>query len=244
MTTAFTVVVVLFLASCSKSDAEQIGAVEDRKATPQLRATDVTTLISDSGITRYRISAAQWDVYDKAEEPYWEFPKGIYLDRFDQDLSIDASIESDYAKYLEKPQIWELRKNVKATNLQGERFESELIYWDQKKERIYSDTAIVVHRAKYTINAMGFESDQTLTNYDFYKITGRIYIDPDDLEESNDSLNSATSISTLPSEPPSDKLTENPKTTLAAEENESAAEKRENDILEKQILQERPIKKQ
>jgi LPS export ABC transporter protein LptC len=180
-------VVILFLAACGKSDAERIDAVVDRSMTPQLHAENITTLISDSGITRYRINAALWDIYDKAEEPYWEFPSGIYFERFAPDLTVDANIESNYAKYFEKKQLWELKGDVKATNLQGERFESEIMYWDQKNERIYSDTAIVVYREKYIINAMGFESNQTLTQYDFYKTTGIIYIDADEDEVDNDS---------------------------------------------------------
>jgi LPS export ABC transporter protein LptC len=236
MTTAIVVVVVLFLAACSKSDAERIDAVTDRSMTPQLHAENITTLISDSGITRYRINAALWDVYDKAEEPYWEFPLGIYFERFAPDLTVDANIESDYAKYFEKKQLWELKGNVKATNLQGERFESEIMYWDQKNERIYSDTTIVVHREKYIINATGFESNQTLTQYDFYKTTGIIYVDADEPEDEagNDSTNvqNLSHTPALPAPEPKKPLQMHPQVASPKAERKPASTKEKNLKLE------------
>ena len=53
-----------------------------REQLPVLITDSVTTLISDSGITRYRIEALQWLIYDKTDTPYQEFPKGIYLEQF------------------------------------------------------------------------------------------------------------------------------------------------------------------
>ncbi len=165
MAAAYAVVMLLFIACSSKSTTETIDAVPDRTSMPRLDATQVTTVISDSGITRYRISAQEWLIYDKAAEPYWDFPTGIVLEKFDPDLNVDASIESDYARFLENPQIWELTGNVVAINLEGEMFETEQLFWDQKTERIYSDSLITITRATSIIWGLGFESNQTMTNY-------------------------------------------------------------------------------
>lgn len=126
ITTIVTVVVVLFLAvSCSKTEIEKIDAVVDRTTIPRLRATQITTVISDSGITRYRISTPQWDVFDKATQPYWEFPMGMYCENFDENLKIEADIRSNYAKFFVNEQLWELKGDVKMMNIKGELFETE-----------------------------------------------------------------------------------------------------------------------
>ncbi|MCE1155873.1 MAG: LPS export ABC transporter periplasmic protein LptC, partial [Bacteroidales bacterium] len=63
MTTALLVVVVLFsFISCGSKDTELAEAVSDRATLPQLHAQAITTVISDSGITRYRINTPQWDI--------------------------------------------------------------------------------------------------------------------------------------------------------------------------------------
>lgn len=166
MTTAFWVVVVLFsLSACNEKEPELAEAVKDRAALPYLHATDVTTVVSDSGITRYRINTPQWDVYDKASQPYWEFPAGIHLERFDEQLRVDANVHCLYAHYLEREQLWKLKGKVRATNIQGELFETELLFWDQRMERIYSDSLIKITKAEYIIIGVGFESNQDMSKY-------------------------------------------------------------------------------
>ena len=171
--TAILVVVVLFgAAACSKEEAPKLEAVKDRKKLPGLAATKITTVISDSGITRYRIYTDQWDVFDRAAEPYWNFPKGLHFERFDKRLNIDANFHSKTAKYYEYKKLWEFRGNVKAVNIKGEMFETDLLYWDQTQERIYSDKFIRVTQATRVITAYGFESDQSLTKYNFRNVEG------------------------------------------------------------------------
>ena len=158
---------------CQRRDVRlQSKAITDRKNTPVLHATDVNTLISDSGIVRYRIKAQTWQVYDRADTPYWEFPDGIYLERFDANLESDANIEADYAFYDETAQRWKLVGNVKALNLKGETFETPLLFWDQKTESVYSDSSIVITRETSVIKGIGFRSNQSMTKYTILRPTG------------------------------------------------------------------------
>jgi len=173
ITTALIVVVVLFfIASCSKENQEKLGAIVDRSALPKLHATEITTVISDSGITRYRISAPRWDVYDQANKPYWDFPNGIRFEKFDLNLKVDANMRSNYARFNENEQLWELKGKVKAMNLQGELFETEQLFWNQREERIYSDSLIKITQVGHIITGIGFESNQTMTRYMIKKPQG------------------------------------------------------------------------
>ena len=167
------VLLVLVIAGCRRRDVRlRADAVTDRAAMAVLEASDVTTIISDSGVVRYRIKAQTWKVYDKADTPYWEFPDGIYLEKFNTELEPDASIESDYAFYNEPAQRWMLRGNVKAMNLEGEQFETPLLFWDQKSELIYSDSSIVITREASIIQGVGFRSNQEMTKYTILRPTG------------------------------------------------------------------------
>ena len=163
--------------SCRKRSIKlRAEAVSDRKAMAVLEAEDVMTIVSDSGVTRYRIKAPKWRVYDKADTPYWEFPDGIFLEKFNLQMESDATIEADYAYYNEPAQLWMLKGNVKALNLNGEQFEAPLLYWSQKEERVYSDSSIVITRESSIIKGVGFRSDQSMTQYTILKPTGVIPI--------------------------------------------------------------------
>ena len=162
-----------FVYSCTQKEVRhRAGAIADRKAMPALAGDEVTTLISDSGITRYRITAKKWLVFDKADTPYWEFPEGVYLEKFNLNLEADATIEADYAYYNEPAQRWMLRGNVQAVNLQGERFETPLLFWDQPTESVYSDSSIVITREASIIKGVGFRSNQEMTKYTILRPTG------------------------------------------------------------------------
>ena len=162
-----------FVYSCTKKEVRhRAGAIADRKAMPALAGDEVTTLISDSGITRYRITAKKWLVFDKADTPYWEFPEGVYLEKFNLNLEADATIEAEYAYYNEPAQRWMLRGNVQAVNLQGERFETPLLFWDQPTESVYSDSSIVITREASIIKGVGFRSNQEMTKYTILRPTG------------------------------------------------------------------------
>lgn len=167
------VLLALVIVGCKPRDVRlRAAAVTDRKATPVLQATDVNTIISDSGIVRYRIKAPTWQIFDKADTPYWEFPDGVYLERFDENLEPDATVEADYAFYNEPAQRWLLKGNVEALNLEGERFETPLLYWDQKSESVYSDSSIVITRESSIIKGVGFRSNQSMTQYTILRPTG------------------------------------------------------------------------
>lgn len=167
------VVTTVFLSSCEKKvKNEVVKGFTDPQTVPSLRSLDVTTLISDSGITRYRIKAKEWLMYENAKEPYWLFPKGIYVEKFDENFHVDAFIMGDTAIFYKYKQLWELKGNVKMANLQDERFFTELLFWDQRKREIYSDSAIHIEKVDRIIEGIGFVSNEPMTQYTINKTTG------------------------------------------------------------------------
>lgn len=175
--------------SCAKEKTEKVAAVLDRAQMASLEAFDVNTVISDSGITRYRIISPEWLVFDKADTPYWDFPKGILLEKFNARFDVDATVKGDYARYNQDSQIWELDGNVIAVNQQGEQFVTNQLFWNQKTERIYSDSLITITRASSIIVGVGFESNQEMTKYTIRQPKG---VFPFSDAEERDSISQAT----------------------------------------------------
>ena len=181
ITTTFAVVVMLllFMASCGKENKEVVEVTFDPENTYTLRTTDVSSLISDSGITRYRINTEEWLVFDRKNPPYWAFEKGVYLEKFDSVFNVEASVKADTAYYYEKQKLWKLMSNVDIQNLKGERFETDLLYWDQNKHTIYSDQFIRIEQPDRIITGHGFDSNEQMTIYTIRKPEGIFYVDDD-----------------------------------------------------------------
>jgi LPS export ABC transporter protein LptC len=162
----------LLSGSCSGGHQETVEVTFDPEQTYTMRTTDVSTLVSDSGITRYRANAKEWLVFGKANEPYWYFPEGIYLEQFDTLFQVKASIKADTAYYYERQELWKGIGNVEMRSLENEYFTTSLIFWDQKSQKIYSDQHIRIEQQDKIITGIGFESNQSMTEYKIFNSTG------------------------------------------------------------------------
>ena len=171
------VMLVLF-SSCSNKDKNLAKAISERDSLPSLHTIGVNTLISDSGIIRYKIITEDWKIFDKKEPPYWAFEKGVYLEKFDSLFHIDASIKADTAYYYERKKLWELRGNVHIRNQQGDKFDTSILFWNEREQKIYSKKPIRIEQAdKSIINGMyGFESNQQLTQYKIFNSSGEFTV--------------------------------------------------------------------
>jgi LPS export ABC transporter protein LptC len=173
ITAAFLAAVMFVLfPACSGKDKKLAEAIAENDTLPSMKSLGVTTLISDSGITRYKIVAEEWLIHDKKNPPYWAFEKGVYLEKFDTLFRVDASIKADTAYYHEKKKLWELRGHVQILSQRGDRFHTDLLFWDEKKEKVYSDKFIQIEQEDKVIKGYGFESNQDLSEYEIKNTTG------------------------------------------------------------------------
>jgi len=187
-TTLGVVVMLLLFFSCGGGKKEVGDAISERDSLPCMSTLGVITFISDSGITNYKMVAEEWLTYDKKNPPYQAFEKGAYLEKFDSLLNVEASIKADTVYNYDKKQLWELRGNVEIENVKGERFETELLYWDQNSGRVYSDKFIKIDQIERIIYCIGFESNQDMTDYVIRKPTGQLYFEESQPSDSTKTL--------------------------------------------------------
>lgn len=189
ITTFFGAVVMLLLLSACSGNRKSLGdAITERDSLPIMDTRGVTTLISDSGVTRYRITTEEWLVFDKKNPSYWAFEKGLFLEKFDSLFDVEASVKSDTAYYYDKKKLWKLIGNVDIRNVKGERFETELLYWDQDKHTIYSDKFIRIEQPDRIVTGHGFDSNEQMTIYKIRQAGGNFYVDDDASTSPTDSL--------------------------------------------------------
>lgn len=169
----------LSFSSCD-GKAKAIGdAITERDSLPMMQTMGVTTLISDSGVTRYRVNTEEWLVFDRKKPSYWAFEKGVYVEQFDSIFNIEASIKADTAYYYDKERLWKLIGNVDIQNRKGERFNTELLYWNEATQKVYSDKFIRIEQPDRIITGHGFDSNQQMTVYVIRNIEGIFYVEDD-----------------------------------------------------------------
>ena len=180
-----------FFASCSEGKKAMAPAVSDSIMLPMMTSTGVSTLISDSGVVRYKIIAEEWDVYDKLDTSKWSFEKGVYLEKFDNQMRIEAKVKADTAYYYDRLKLWDLRGHVNILNIKGEKFNTSQLFWDQDKERVYSDRFIRIQQVDKILTGYGFTSNQQFTDYVIHNTAGIFPVEDTPRDSlSNDSVHS------------------------------------------------------
>lgn len=172
-----TIVMLLLFPSCGGNKKVTGEAITERDSMAMMQTLGVSTLISDSGVTRYRVNTEEWLVFDRKKPSYWAFEKGVYLEQFDSVFHVEASIKADTAYYYDKQRLWKLIGNVDIQNRKGERFNTELLYWDEAKQKVYSDKFIRIQQPDRIISGHGFDSNQQMTVYVIRNIEGIFYVD-------------------------------------------------------------------
>ena len=182
------IVMLLLFSSCGGKKKELGEAITERDSLPSMATLGVVTYISDSGVTRYRMEAEEWLMYDRKRPSYWAFEKGVYLEQFDSLFNVDASIKADTAYFYDKQKLWKLMGNVDIKNRKGERFNTELLYWNQATEKVYSDRFIRIEQPDRIITGYGFDSNQQMTIYQIRNMGGIFYVDEEEQKASTDSV--------------------------------------------------------
>ena len=180
-----------FLFSCFFEKKEMVDIYFDPQTSYTSKQTNVNTLVSDSGITRFKIVTATFLMYDKAAEPYWFFPHGIYVEKFDTLLNVEASIKADTAYYYQRRTLWEVIGNVDISNLEGVRFQTEHFFWNEQEQNLpfYTDSCVVVTKPDVIQKGFGgFKANKDLSYYEFTDASGEYNIEVQQRSAESDSI--------------------------------------------------------
>ncbi len=158
--------------SCKEEEIKYADAIENRDSLPVLRSIGVSTLISDSGVISYRIIAEEWFMYDKKNPQYWSFEKGLFMEKFNKNMTIEAYLNCDTAYYYTDIRLWELRGRVSVRNSRGETFKTTKLYWDQHKKLIYSDAYMEIKGIDRDLSGYDFYSNEQMTDYEIHSTRG------------------------------------------------------------------------
>lgn len=171
----------LSLQSCSENEKATGKDIGERDSLPMLKSIGVSTLISDSGVIRYKIISEDWFVFDKKDPTYWSFEKGLFIEKFNEDHHVEAFISCDTAYYFDQKELWELRGRVFVKNLKGETFKTSLLYWDQAAHRIYSERYMEIDGETRKLSGYNFSSNEAMTDYIIHSSAGLLPIKDTDM---------------------------------------------------------------
>jgi len=189
----------LLVLSCEQAQEHTAAAVHERDSASMMISYGVNTLISDSGVIKYKIVTERWDVNTIKTPTRWTFEKGVFFEQFDQQFHVEAYVQADTAWYYDQQKLWHLRGRVRIRNVNGLIYESEELYWDGLRHELYSYVFSKVTTPERTLQGTYFRSDEQMRHYTVSNSKGSFTTE--DMENDNQQQNTAPGDTAQQSEP-------------------------------------------
>ena len=169
-------VFLFLLMCCAPNKIEDINAITNREEYPSISYKDLDAIVTDSGKLKHRLVTPLLLQFDQKAEPITDFPQGLHFFIYNTDGGIESQIKCNTAKHFQKLELWELRNDVEVVNAKGEVVNTELLYWDMKKKRIYSDQFVKITSTDNVFTGNSFETNEKIDPYVLTKVRGEMDI--------------------------------------------------------------------
>jgi LPS export ABC transporter protein LptC len=172
------VLLLLIMVSC-ENEISKVKTVVSTEEPPALAAEGFEMLASDSSVIRFKLQTPELIYHKDEKDPYYEFPKGVKIVKYDAAMNVISSITAQYAKNFSSDDRWEAKNNVIAVNFKGDSLKTEYLVWDTAKKKIYSDQFVKIIQKDQVYTGIGFESNQDFSSYHIKNLKGHMYVNVD-----------------------------------------------------------------
>ena len=174
----FKISILSLILSCDRNI--DVIPVSDIQTLPTVTVKDLNSVLTDSGQIELTMEAPIMEQYDNKEKPYYEFKSGIKVVFFDGKKDPTASVTAKYAKFTDTENLWELRDSVVVVDDKKVMLETELLFWNQETDRIYTDRFVKITNGDEVMTGLGLESDSHLRTKKIKKVWAIIYLNDEE----------------------------------------------------------------
>ncbi|MCX7954212.1 MAG: LPS export ABC transporter periplasmic protein LptC [Bacteroidales bacterium] len=168
-----------FTLSCS-NDLEVINSIVASDTIPVLKIEEFYFEESENGKIKVTVKAPIVKRYETTKDTITLFPKGIEVFFYKEYPNVESMIKAKYAKHSQNKKQWEVKYNIVATNSKGDTLYTDLLYWDEKEHKVFSNKySRIVTQDGTLIGRNGFESDENLSWWRVFNTQGVVNVKED-----------------------------------------------------------------
>lgn len=158
------------------NDLDKVKQVTTRPDSPNETSEDLHIVYTDSGFAQVEIFASIAETYSQPKE-MTQFKDGLKVNFFNPDGSIASTLTSLYGEIDQKSGNITVRDSVRLRNIEQEKtLETEILYWNQKGDSIYTDKAVVVKSPDMILSGIGAWTTPKFDTAQFFKPTAKIFL--------------------------------------------------------------------
>ncbi|SIR02374.1 LPS export ABC transporter periplasmic protein LptC [Chryseobacterium indoltheticum] len=165
---------IFFIFTSCEEDLTKLNGDNDKNFPSQI-IHNANIIQRDSGMITLKATAPIIEKYELIDSPYTVAKKGMKIEFFDKkNPTKPGNITAKYAKMYDYKKFYEARGDVKILTSDGQRFATQSVFWDQKKNRIYTrDTVYATMEDGSTlVHANGMTAKDDFSEYKFFNNSG------------------------------------------------------------------------
>jgi len=170
-----TVLTVTMFFSC-KNNFKEVQNIGVLGSEPLTIAENINTKYTDSGKLKSNLISSKMLDFSNREFGFFEFPDGIDFTIYDDDNN-KSNVVSDYAIIYDETDLIDLQGNVVLRTHNRDTLFAEQLFYDQKREWLFTNQPVIFKTKDQVINGVGFDSNKDFTKAQVLEITGIIFID-------------------------------------------------------------------
>ena len=160
------------MCSCENDEGEVKGLYSKKLGIEEAR--DIKLNYTTAGKTK-AILTAPFMLRVQDTIPYYEFPKTLQTDFYNEAGVVESKLTAMYAKYKESQSIVFLKDSVKVINIQkGDTLYCMELYWDRSRTgtEFFTDKPVRIRTKTQVLDGIGMESSQDFNNWVIIHPTG------------------------------------------------------------------------
>ncbi len=134
-----------------------------------------TTYYSDSAVVKMKMQAPIQLVFGNSDR---EFPDGLFLEFFDKNGDPTSTLKADYCYYTRKEDLYKATGNVVIEEIRTkDRLDTEELYWNLKKEEVFTDKFVRIEKDGELHIGDGLEAKQDFSYWKILNSKGTISLE-------------------------------------------------------------------
>jgi LPS export ABC transporter protein LptC len=168
---------IVVLISCNKQEVKEPLEYKG----PATEVEKVEMYYSEKDRVKVKMLA---DVLDEMQNGDREFPKGVYMEFFDEFGRLESTLKANHAYYFKEEDQWRGRGNVEVKNFaKHEQLNTEELFWKPAKKRIFTEKFVTIRQQSDVIYGEGLDAAEDLSEYTLTKISGSFDVKEDENKE-------------------------------------------------------------
>jgi len=163
---------VLFFISC-KNNPSSVNYLFKENSFPIEVISKSKMIHTEEGKIKLEIQSEKIERYS-GEVSELKFSNGFKVNFYSKSGKIISNLSALNAIVDEKNNIMTARDSVILKNNE-KKLETEVLIWDEKKDKIYTESNVIITTKNEKIYAQGFISDPNFSDYTLKKISGRMF---------------------------------------------------------------------